>query len=325
MRSQIKKQFGKWCILSLLTTLVAAGLHSATCLPPAIGQISDTDGQATDVTEQIINPESELLTKQLEFVLKMNSIFLGFLGVSGGIAAYFFGKSFKEFQDFSKENIREVYKASEEKIERLHESSEAEVKRAIQSVREKAEREVFYLIDSEVREIVRTEVRNVQRVLQREQVISSTSVDYYLPGGMSNPTDIPGEVELLRAREFKNVEYFTELSELREGTSNVVVLDLIHYSTQSNIGFTDLNATERDDIAKPIVDDLLGLFPKSSVLIVYVNNYPRLSCVDSDKVPDGRYVLAANSSITVVGNSTDGAYVAKGAHKAAQSDSASQR
>lgn len=300
MQSRTKKRFGRWGLSSFLAVFVVPALfvtilYLAISLPPASGQTPNAD--------------SVLLTRQLEFVLKMNSVFLGFLGVSGSLAAYFFGKSFKDFQDFAKENIREIYNSSETKMKNIHDSSEVEIKNAVESIQKKAETEISDLIDDDIRETVRTEVRNVQRMLQREKVISSTSVDYYLPGG--NPTEEPREVALLNAREFKNVEYFTEISDLRPRTSDVVILDLIHFSTLSQEKFTSLSDPKnRDDIAKPIVDELLKKFPKSSVLIVYVNSFPRLGCIDL--VPDDRYILAANSPITVVGNAADGAYVAKG-------------
>ena len=264
-------------------------------LPPALGQTENVD--------------SELLAQQLEFVLRMNTAFLGFLGITGSIAAYFFGKSFKEFQDLSKDNVRDISQAAKEKIERVHESSEVEIQRAIESIQHKAEREVAYLIDNEMRERVRTEVRNVQRILQREKVISSTSVDYYLPNG--NSTEIPREVELLKAREFKDVQYFTQLGDLRPENSDVVVLDLMHFSTQKGM-FALASKEDRDSIVAPILESLTDLFPESSVLIVYVNSRPFLGGLDSDN----RYILAANSPITVVGNAADGAYVAKGARQA---------
>lgn len=302
MRSQTKKQLGRLWTLFLLGFLIISVLYFSVSLPPALGQAANVD--------------SELLTKQLEFVLKMNTAFLGFLGISGSIAAYFFGKSFKEFQDFSKENVRDISKASEEKIERIHESSEAEIKKAIESIRQKAERDISYLIDGEVRGIVRTEVRNVQRILQREKVINSTSIDYYLPGGMPDSTEKPKEVDLLIAREFKDVQYFTKIGEgdLRPENSDVLVLDLMHFSTERGEKFKELSEQDRNNKAKPILDEILEKFPKSSVLIVYVNSRPFLAGIDSDD----RYILAANSPITVVGNTADGAYVAKGARKADQ-------
>ena len=189
-------------------------------------------------------------------------------------------------------------------------------KKAIESIRQKAERDISYLIDGEVRGIVRNEVENVQRILQREKVINSTSIDYYLPGGMSNSTEKPKEVELLRAREFKDVQYFTKIgtSDLIPENSDVLVLDLIHFSTETGEKFKELSKQDRDRIAKPILDEILKNFPKSSVLIVYVNSQPFLGGIDSDN----RYILAANSPITVVGNTADGAYVAKGAREADQ-------
>ncbi|WP_206071140.1 hypothetical protein, partial [Nodosilinea sp. P-1105] len=46
-------------------------------------RISPTSGQAGQV-------ESEVLAKQIEFILKMNSAFLGFLGIIGALLTWFF-------------------------------------------------------------------------------------------------------------------------------------------------------------------------------------------------------------------------------------------
>ena len=297
MRSQTKKQLGRLGVLVCLIALFTGVLYFAIALPPALSQTIDS--------------ESDLLSKQLDFVLKMNSVFLGFLGVAGTLAAYFFGKSFKDFQTFSKENIQAISQASKERMQSIQDSSEVEIQRAVEQIKERAEREVFYLVDEELREVVRAEVMSVQRLLQRERVISSTSVDYYLPGGMQNPAETPREVELLRAREFKDVQYFTEISELRPRDSRVVVLDLIHYMTAEKGMFASASKEDRDRLAAPILKELTDLFPESSVLIVYVNGRPFLAGLDSEN----RYILAANSPITVVGNSADGAYVAEGAQK----------
>ncbi|MBE9063108.1 YtxH domain-containing protein [cf. Phormidesmis sp. LEGE 11477] len=293
-RSRTTKQLGIWAALFILASSIITVLYVSISLPPALGQ--------TEVN-------SDLLTRQLEFVLRMNTAFLGFLGITGSIAAYFFGKSFKEFQDLSKDNIQDISKAAKEKLNRVHESSAIEIQKAVEAIQQKAEREVSYLIDNEIRERVRTEVRNVQRILQRERVISSTSIDYYLPGG--NPNKAPREIELLKAREFKDVQYFTKLEELRPNASDVVVLDLIHFLMKEN-KFAEASKEVRDSTAAPILESLLQLFPKASVLIVYVNSRPFLGGLDSDE----RYILAANSPITVVGNAADGAYVAKGARQA---------
>lgn len=298
MRSRTIKQLRQLTFLIAIVALFVVMLHAAISLPPAFGQ-ADT-------------AESELLAKQLEFILKMNSAFLGFLGVSGTLAAYFFGKSFKELQDFAKANIQEVSVASQEKMKAIQDTSKVEIESAVETVKKNAEREIAYLVDNELREVVRNEVRAAQRVLQRERVIASTSVDYYLPNG--DPMHPPREVELIRAREFEDVQFFTTLDALRPQQSDVVVLDLMHFSVSEGELFTEASKPDRDRIAKPIVDSLTALFPKTSVVIVYVNGFPRLDGLDSDD----RYILAANSPITVVGNSADGAYVAKGAQNVAE-------
>ena len=120
---------------------------------------------------------------------------------------------------------------------------------------------------------------------------------------------LPKEVGLLRAREFGDVSFFTQRNELRTQESDVVVLDLENFKTEAGEAFAGLTPDVRNEIARPIIDDLLERLPKSSVLIVFVS-YPQIQHINV--VAKKRYVLAANGSITLVGNAADGAYVAKG-------------
>ncbi|NEP19767.1 MAG: hypothetical protein F6J97_23255 [Leptolyngbya sp. SIO4C1] len=130
----------------------------------------------------------ELLKNQLEFLKQSHSQFIEsiklifiVLGVAGSIIAYFFGKSFKDFQDFAKENIRNI-----------HDFSEASIQDAVERVRKKAETEVAYMVENEAHEIVRTEVRNAERILRRERVISSTSGSF----GMNMAISVVGLVKI---------------------------------------------------------------------------------------------------------------------------------
>lgn len=257
-----------------------------------LGQALPPEGIPADV--ELLKSQLEFLKQSYsEFVETIKIIFI-VLGIAGAVAAYFFGKSFRDLQIFARENI-----------ERIHDFSETASKEAVEQVRRKAETEVAYLVEHEARDIVRAEVRNIARIVKKEQVIGTTQVDYYLPGGDREPK----EVSLLRAREFGDVVFFTQLGELRTQESDVVVLDLENFKTEAGDAFAGLAPDARDAIAQPIIDDLLERLPQSSVLIVFVS-YPQIRHINV--VAKERYVLAANGSITLVGNAADGAYVAKG-------------
>ena len=280
-----------------------------------------------------------------QFVDTMRIIFI-VLGIAGGVVAYFFGKSFKDFQEFAQKDIkafrefakedvksfrefteREVQGATEsfknfqdlarKDIKDFQEFSRRDVQDAIQRIRQEAEAQIPRLVETEVGDLIRAEVASVERTLRREQVIGSTIVDYYLPNGTSEPK----EVELLRARKFKDVHFcrdieaLSNIQSLRRSPSDVVVLDLINYITALGQSFPSLqDVQERDTAAQPIIDELLALLSDSTVLIVYVNVPPPLRHLNS--IPKNRYVVPANSPITLVGNAADGAYVVAGDRRA---------
>lgn len=256
-------------------------------------------------------PEVELLKNQLEFLKQSYSQFVEamkiifiVLGIAGAVVAYFFGKSYKDFQEFARKDIRD-----------FQEFSQKQIQDAVQRVRQEAEVQIPRLIETEVSALIRAEVANVERTLRREQVIGSTVVDYYL----SNGTSEPKETELLRARKFKDVYFcrdiqaLSHIQSLRRSPSDVVVLDLINYVTAGGQAFSVLQEQDRESEAKQLIDTLLNLLPNSTVLIVYVNVPPPLKYLIS--IPKNRYVLPANNPITLVGNVADGAYVAVGDRK----------
>lgn len=250
----------------------------------------------------------ELLKSQLEFLKQSYSQFVDavkiiftILGIAGVLAAYFFGKSFKDFQEFARKDVKD-----------FQELARRDVQEAVQRVRQEAEAQIPRLVETEIGALIRAEVASVERTLRREQVIGSTLVDYFLPDGTSEPK----EVELLRIRNFKRVQFCSDIQalgniqSLRRSPSDVVILDLINYITPSGQAFPNLQEQERETEAKSLIDALLGLLPNSTVLIVYVNVPPPLKYLNS--VPKNRYVLAANNPITLIGNAADGAYVAVG-------------
>jgi gas vesicle protein len=278
-----------------------------------IGQTTPTNVTPADV---------ELLKSQLAFLkqsygdfvetIKFISVGLGaILGVSASLMAFFFGKSYKELQDSAKEKIREIHdfskEASQQALERVEQNAEKETQAAIARIKEQAAAEVSYMVAHEARDLIRTEVNTIARILKKEQVVNSTRVAYYWPNGGPEPK----EVGLLRSREFGTVQFFTQLSQLAQSSHDVTVLDLVNFQTEKG-AFSQLPKPDREAIAQPIIDELLGLPTAAPVLIVYVS-YPPIDHINV--VSKNRYVLAANGPITLVGNVADGAYVAKGDQK----------
>lgn len=249
----------------------------------------------------------ELLRSQLEFLRQSQSQFIDamkiiftVLGIAGVLVAYFFGKSFKDFQDSARRDVKD-----------FQEFSRAEVEAAVQRVRQQAEAQIPRLVETEVGDLIRNEVATVKRTLRREQVIGATVIDYFLPEG----TDEPKEVELLRARQFKrvnfcaNIQSLQNFQQIRRSPSDVVVLDLVHYNIATGQEFSSLQGREREDIAQSLINTLLTSLSPSTVIIVYVG-FPPLKAVNT--APSDRYVIAANNPITLVGNAADGAYVVVG-------------
>lgn len=258
-----------------------------------------------EVKPDVATADIELLKSQLEFLKQSYSEFVETIkvifvvfGIAGAITAYFFGKSFKDLQTFAKENIASI-----------HDFSKTASQEAVEQVKRKAEKEVAYMVENEASDIIRAEVRNIARLLKKEQVISSTRVDYYLPGGDEEPK----EVGLLRVREFDSIHFCAQIDQLEPVGSNVTVLDLVNFTVPQQGAFAQMPKEAREEIAKPIINQLLEMLLASAVLIVYVS-YPPINHINV--VARNRYVLAANSPITLVGNTADGAYVAKGDRRA---------
>jgi hypothetical protein len=240
-----------------------------------------------------------LLQSQLEFLKQSYSQFVDtvkiiftILGIAGVIVAYFFGKSFKDFQDAARKDVRD-----------FQEIARRDVQESVQRVRQEAEAQIPRLVEAEVTRLVEAEVANLERTLRREQVIGSTLVDYYLPNGI-NP---PGELRLLQARNFRQVRFRTDLQSIVRSPGDVVILDLKNWVMSSGQNFGDLPETEQQAPGKQLLQDLLDVLPEAVVIVVYVRG--RLFYLN--EIGD-RYVIAANNPVTLVGNVADGAYVVAG-------------
>jgi hypothetical protein len=241
----------------------------------------------------------ELLKSQLEFLKQSYSQFVDtvkiiftILGIAGVIVAYFFGKSFKDFQDFARKDVKD-----------FQEIARRDIQDAVQRVRQDAEAQIPRLVEAEVARLVEAEVANLERTFRREQVVGSTLVDYYLPNGIEQPS----ELKLLQARNFKKVRFRTDLQSITRSPGDVVILDLKNWVMPPDQRFSDLPEAEQQAPGKQLTQDLLDILPESVVLVVYIRG--RLFYLN--EISD-RYVIAANSPITLVGNVADGAYVVAG-------------
>jgi hypothetical protein len=245
-------------------------------------------------------PEVELLRRQLEFLKDSNTrlsdsfskfvggiqliftVFSILFGVVAGLAVYLFGKNLSETKDLIRQSVDQ----------------------ASQQIRRDAE--------TQITDLVRLEVDSLRRTLRRERVISSTLVDYYLPDASHLPgTNIePDEVQFLRTRGFQQVRFSDELQKLRQLPGDVVVLDLENWVDRVGQKFSTLPPAEQEAKAAEQIDALLDILPNSTVVVVFIRGIIKYIYTIKN-----RYVVPANSSVTLVGNVADAAYVVAGSQQ----------
>lgn len=253
---------------------------------------------------QFTQEDIDLLTKQLE-VLKESNAQLGktfgyfisavtvistILAIAAGFAVYFLGKNLQEFRQAAQQTVDAAVKRTEKEAQQR---IEQEVAKATQTIRQDLDRQLTAL--------VKTEVENVERTLQKERIISETLVTYYCPE-LPAP---PKEYALLEdTQRFQDVTFCRSLLEVKRSPGDVVVLDVINWAAAQAMD-------ERDRLVEEQLTGLLGLsvWTASTVLVVYVAG--RLNCLNR---VGNRYVLPANNPVTLVGHVVNGAYVAYGGH-----------
>ena len=165
-------------------------------------------------------------------------------------------------------------------------------------------------IDNRVADLVKTEVENVNRTLQRERVIGSTVVDYYLPSNDAEPNDC----KLLRQRGFKQIRFGNQKKQPKKPFADVVVLDLINCNLLSGQDFNGLSTEEadnkREEKVKAQIDLVLNWLDKETVLVIYVKG--RFKEIDNLATRFDYYYASANTPVTLMGIVADSAYVAYG-------------
>jgi hypothetical protein len=219
------------------------------------------------------SPDVELLKQQLEFLKGANSqltesfnSFVGALNVSfvvlaivlgilGAFGAFFYGKTLTEIKQTVGIEVNQ-------QVERI------------------------------VSEIIKERVDYLQKIVEREEVLSRVTIDYLLPinQGILPPT----ECQLIKARGFNDVNfrYKTDRFDYR---SHVLVLDLVNHQFSED---------ELISIVRQVVEN----FASESVLVIYINY--RVSALDEFLKNRKVYVVLANSPISLMGTVVNSAYMA---------------
>ena len=263
MRSQTKKQIGRWALLSFLLTLVVGVLYSAVTLPPASGQVNSAD--------------SALLTKQLEFMLKMNTAFLGFLGTVGVLLTWFFKNNLDDAKEVAGDIVRRE-------------------------------------LEGKIKTLAEQEFTVLRRAILPERIVSQTSVAYFLPNATVGIDDI-SEIRLLEVRGFRQpIRFCTSEKKLRSLNETITILDLQNMELSTGQKLSELPKEERESYAEQLITRLFEkVLPKTAVLVVYFRGY--ISVLNSIKPKsDTQYLLPANNPVTLLGHTANGAYAAYGEH-----------
>lgn len=184
--------------------------------------------------------------------------------ISGAILTYFNIDSFKKAQN--------TIKAVQQEIEGL--------------VRQEFNRSIAQSIERRL--------EAVERVIEKEEVISSTRVDYLLPHEPAK-NSVPDEYKLLENRGFQEIRFREEIQKRDRRLYEVLVLDFV------NDFFTDESIIE---IIKQVADNLAP----TSALVIYINR--RLSELDDILKAKKVYFTPANNAVTLMGRVVDAAQMA---------------
>lgn len=262
-------EWGKWITLG---AIVAA---SVAIITMAVG-ISPTSGQSGQI-------ESEVLAKQIEFILKMNSAFLGFLGIIGALLTWFFKNSLEDAKKVTREIVRS------ELIEHIQ-------------------------------PLIQEESNYLGRLLKTEQVIGDISVYYYLA---SKDSEKPIECDLLNARGFnvkffnqlnkpKRQLGDVLVVDVSNTDENVTYLKAEDESQEQKAAFQAI-----EKLVEASLDDLIAdkTGKNMPVIVVYVRpGKRRLTIIDNLKTEftEVKYYTSANTPVALMGWVVDSAYVAYG-------------
>ncbi len=166
-------------------------------------------------------------------------------------------------------------------------------------------------VENKITDLVQAEIESVKRSLQRERVIGSTVVDYYLP---SDDTTEPDDCKLLRTRGFAKVRFYNQKRKPKKPVGDILVLDLINSKLLEGQDFVGLSKEDaenkREDKVKTQIDSVLSLMDKTTILVIYVKG--RFREIDNLATRVDYYYVPVNAPISLMGIVADSAYVAYG-------------
>lgn len=255
----------KWATLMLAIAASVAIITMAVNLSPSSAQAAKI--------------ESEVLAKQLEFILKMNSAFLGFLGIIGALLTWFFKNNLEDAKQVASQMVREE-------------------------------------LDQHIQSKIETELRFWEMGARTERVVSQSLVNYYLPKGTREPREFflvknRGFRQVLfcsRLEEIRRSSADVVIFDAQNWTD----------PPNQPVVHTDKGwlTPESEERVKAEINQLEAILSDQTVLVVYVRgtvaylNEPRFA---------EKFVLPANNQVTLLGHVVNGVYVAYGDRRAIQS------
>lgn len=224
----------------------------------------------------------ELLKSQLEFIKWMNTAFLGFLALLGGLLTWFFKTNLDDAKKMAREMVRQD-------------------------------------LANHLEPLLQAEISNLKRTLRTEQIIASTVVDYYLP---TTDDREPTEYRLLRGRGFLDVRCWNQSQRPTGRFGSVLIIDFVNSGALEVPGLLDDNDDvrkaayqQREQLVNNIVRDIVELRIGAPILVLYVRpGSGRIWAIDqlTTTFPEIKYYSSANTPVALMGAAVDSAYVAYG-------------
>lgn len=235
--------------------------------------------QATPVPAS--SPEVELLKNQLEFILTINTVFLGFLSILAGILTWFFKSNLDDAKEMATRMVRQE-------------------------------------LSDHIDPLIKAEANHLERTFRTEQIIGNTVVDYYLP---TIPSKNPLEYGLLQGRGFLDVRLWHPERKPQGRFGSVLVLDFVNCNvlTLPEIASDEgeirrVGYQKRDQLVNDVIRNLVDLRIGRPILVIYVRpGQGRIGAIDelTQNFPeDIKYYSSANTPVALMGAVIDSAYVA---------------
>lgn len=272
--TDVVKKTTPFIFSSLIIAVVVVALYRLIELSPTSSQLGQT--------------ESEVLATQLEFILKMNSAFLGFLGIIGALLTWFFKNSLEDAKKVAQEIARQE-------------------------------------LATHLQPLVKEEIQDLDRSLLVERVVRETSICYY---AVSDNNEILSEHELLERRGFINIHIWNETRREKTPFEKVLIIDFVHSEALQIPDLFDENRDKREEannkkreeaikkreyIFKEKIGGILQSRPGNPICVIYIRpGSGRIAAIDTltNDFPKLEYYTSANTPVALMGAVVDAAYVA---------------